>query len=220
MAINNPIIDSGPTVSRAEAKMVVGRITDVIPPLPYRAISPLYPIGETRTQYPQREGELAFVESADRRGVTPYVVVIVNISSTVTDGGNFTSGVTWAENNTVYDGGSFSHSTSSSQNNLYLNGGNFSSAATWAEDNNLYDGGDFGYGTSLAQNSINADGGNFSSGVTLAGNNALYDGGNFSYGDSSAQGSSAKLVWKRVTSSAEFVDPRTGRPKDPLQGFY
>ena len=54
-----------------------------------------------------------------------------------------------------------------------------------------------------------------------------YDGGNFNLGTSTAESNvkldgneATKITWKKVTTTAEIFDPRTGQPKDPLYRFY
>ncbi len=73
MAINKPIIDSGPTQSRAEAKTVVGRIDPVAPPQPYVAKVN----GEvTRfTNAAEREGQFVFVQPNGALSVSMYIVI-------------------------------------------------------------------------------------------------------------------------------------------------
>jgi hypothetical protein len=75
MTIQNPIIDAGPTVSRAEVKTVLGPISTVVPPTPV-LVSENGSI-VAKYQKPLREGQMLFVESSDGLSVTPYVVVTI-----------------------------------------------------------------------------------------------------------------------------------------------
>jgi hypothetical protein len=75
MTIQNPIIAAGATVSRAEARTVLGLISDVVPP----ESQPTIENGQLviQSQDPLREGQMVFVESSDGSYVTPYIVVTV-----------------------------------------------------------------------------------------------------------------------------------------------
>ena len=73
MAINKPIIDSGPTQSRAEAKMVVGRIALVAPPEPYVAKVNGQLTGFSNDA--EREGQFVFVKPDGALSVSMYIVI-------------------------------------------------------------------------------------------------------------------------------------------------
>ena len=75
MSINKPIIDAGPTVSRAEAKVVVSRIAPAAPPDQYLNIVD----GNIMvvTQDPIREGQFVFVQASGELSVAMYIVVLV-----------------------------------------------------------------------------------------------------------------------------------------------
>jgi hypothetical protein len=73
MSINKPIIDAGPTVSRAEAKVVVGKIVPVAPPDQYIEVvdGNMVPV----TQEAIREGQFVFVQTSGELSVAMYIVV-------------------------------------------------------------------------------------------------------------------------------------------------
>ena len=75
MSINKPIIDAGPTVSRAEAKVVVGRIAPVTPPETY--INIVDGNAVIVTQDPVREGQFVFVQTSGELSVVMYIVVLI-----------------------------------------------------------------------------------------------------------------------------------------------
>ena len=73
MSISKPIIDSGPTQPRAEAKIVVGRISPVAPPASY-----LMMIDDevaTISNLPEREGQFVFVQKNGALSVSMYIVI-------------------------------------------------------------------------------------------------------------------------------------------------
>ncbi len=75
MSINKSIIDAGPTVSRAEAKVVIGEIAPVAPPDLYVDVVD----GNTVivTQDPIREGQFVFVQATGELSVAMYIVVLI-----------------------------------------------------------------------------------------------------------------------------------------------
>lgn len=77
MPIQNPIIDAGPTLSRAEAKTVVGSISSTIPPAVYlKKVDGLLTLFD---QYPQREGQFVFVRAEGALSVSMYIVVLLDL---------------------------------------------------------------------------------------------------------------------------------------------
>ena len=77
MPIQNPIIDAGPTLSRAEVKTVVGNITSAIPPAGYlKRVDGLLTFVD---QYPLKEGQFVFVQAEDALSVSMYIVVLVDL---------------------------------------------------------------------------------------------------------------------------------------------
>ena len=77
MPIQNPIIDAGPTLSRAEVKTVIGNITNTIPPAVYlKVVDGLLTIVN---QTPLREGQFIFVQAEGSLSVSMYIVVLIGI---------------------------------------------------------------------------------------------------------------------------------------------
>ena len=75
MPIQNPIIDAGPTLSRAEVKTVIGDITNAIPPASY--IKVVDGLRTIVSQTPLREGQFVFVQAEGALSVSMYIVVLV-----------------------------------------------------------------------------------------------------------------------------------------------
>ncbi len=75
MSINKPIINAGPTVSRAEAKIVVGSIVPVAPPDTYIHVVDGNMV--VVTQDPIREGQFLFVQASGELSVAMYIVVLI-----------------------------------------------------------------------------------------------------------------------------------------------
>ena len=77
MPIQNPIIDAGPTLSRAEVKTVIGDITNTIPPTSYqKVVDGLLTLVD---QTPLREGQFIFVQAEGALAVSMYIVVLVGV---------------------------------------------------------------------------------------------------------------------------------------------
>ena len=76
MAINDPVIAAGSTVTRANAQTVVSVVTPVIPPGDRATVidGVLTPL----TQLPEREGQMLFYREGSSLSVTGYVVVEIN----------------------------------------------------------------------------------------------------------------------------------------------
>lgn len=75
MSINKSIIDAGPTVSRAEAKVVIGEIAPVAPPDAY--VDVVDGNAVVVTQDPIREGQFVFVQATGELSVAMYIVVLI-----------------------------------------------------------------------------------------------------------------------------------------------
>lgn len=76
MSINKSIIDAGPTVSRSEAKIVVGGIVPVAPPGRYVKNTD-GGLVVVVAQEPTREGQFVLVQVPGELSVTMYIVVLV-----------------------------------------------------------------------------------------------------------------------------------------------
>ena len=76
MSINKSIIDAGPTVSRAEAKVVIGEIAPVAPPA-YYFKKTAENGASVVLQDPIREGQFVFVQTPGELSVTMYIVVLI-----------------------------------------------------------------------------------------------------------------------------------------------
>jgi hypothetical protein len=75
MAVQNPIVAAGPTISRAEVKTVAARLSRTVP-----ADADLDFVDGSVVSTPQPaeiEGQMVFVEASDGRSVSMYVVVTV-----------------------------------------------------------------------------------------------------------------------------------------------
>lgn len=73
MAVNNPIIAAGSTVTRANTKTVVGKLSSTIPPGNDNTVvdGVFTPVGQS----PQREGQALFVIDSTGRAATVYIVI-------------------------------------------------------------------------------------------------------------------------------------------------
>ncbi len=76
MSINKSIIDAGPTVSRAEAKVVIGEIAPVAPPGQYLKDTDGNGVSFVQ-QNPIREGQFVFVQASAELSVAMYIVVLI-----------------------------------------------------------------------------------------------------------------------------------------------
>ena len=94
---------------------VCGEIVPVAPPTPYFS-----PNGSAYSQPAEYQGQVKFVETDDDQVYTMYVVV--NLGSSITDGGNFTTSASLAENSFPYDGGNFTTDFSFAFNEDILDG--------------------------------------------------------------------------------------------------
>lgn len=94
---------------------VCGEIVPVAPPVPYFS-----PNGSAYSQPAEYIGQVKFVETDDDEIYTMYVVV--NFGSSITDGGNFTTSASLAENSFPYDGGNFTTDFSFAFNEDILDG--------------------------------------------------------------------------------------------------
>lgn len=79
---------------------VCGEIVPVAPPVPYFS-----PNGSEYSQPAEYQGQVKFVETDNDQVYTMYVVV--NVGSSIIDGGNFTTGISLGEDGDLYDGGNF-----------------------------------------------------------------------------------------------------------------
>ena len=75
MAINTPVLSSGPTISRSRSKTIVGAISTVVPPDPvFRVVDGNAALVK---QEPVREGQMLFVIASEGRTARMYIVVQV-----------------------------------------------------------------------------------------------------------------------------------------------
>lgn len=79
MAINNAILDAGPTISRAEVKTVIGKIYSNMPE-DGNLVVVVQPDGTTELVVeqsdPSKEGQMVFVENSEDFSVIPLIAVL------------------------------------------------------------------------------------------------------------------------------------------------
>lgn len=87
MAINNPIIDAGPTIRKVDTNTTVCPLIESNLPGTFTYYKIVDGVAESGTVFPQWEGQLLAVKIPDIPAVTLYVAVLVPLpqNSTITE---------------------------------------------------------------------------------------------------------------------------------------